>query len=72
MRRQLDEEDKGAIFNLKSRGYVTLTSTEQMEYYERRTNKIFHQSVEKMESDLISVLIEASEFEKTEQSQLEE
>jgi transcriptional regulator with XRE-family HTH domain len=68
---QLDEEDKDAAFNLKKQGYVTLTPTEQMEYYEQRANKVFQQSVEKMESDIIRAVIEISEAEKLKQSQPE-
>ena len=65
---KLDGDDKEAVYNLKQRGYVTLSPTEQIEYYEQRAVKVFHQSVEKMESDIINVVIELCEAEIAEQN----
>jgi len=60
----LDNDDKTAVSNLKQRGYVTLTPTEQMDLYEQKANKYFAQSVEKLQSDTIQSVILACESEK--------
>ncbi|MDR1563384.1 MAG: helix-turn-helix domain-containing protein [Oscillospiraceae bacterium] len=71
-RYMLDEDDKNAVYNLKQRGYVTLTPTEQMDLYEQKAAKIFVQSVERLQSESIEATITLCEAEKTEQDQPEE
>ena len=68
---QLDEEEREAIHNLEQRGYMTLTPTEQMDLYEQKAAKIFVQSVEKLQAEVIEATIVRCEIEKEEADQPE-
>lgn len=61
---KLNEEGKSAVCNLKQQGYITITPTEQMNLYEQKATKIFVQSVEKLQSEVIEATIALYEIEK--------
>lgn len=68
---QLDEDGKNSVYNLKQQGYVTITPTEQMDLYEQKASKIFVQSVEKLQSEVIEATIALCEIRKEEADQPE-
>jgi len=68
---KLDEKEKNAVYNLRQRGYETLTPTEQMDLYEQKAGKIFIQSVEKLQSETIEATIIACEMKKATDDQPE-